>query len=329
MSVRPLLTVAVVAVVACADGMESDSRGTGMTLGDPTSEGSTGNSDPTSEISAANASVTDGTGGTGNQNASTGENTTGCTRNDQCSDLDANLCTVPRCGVDGSCSEQAVTCMGSDDPCQSNACDPLTGMCESMPLDGIPCDDDEPCTPTDMCQAGTCVGSGDLCADPPDHPVISEVLYDDPDADNDVWIELWAPPGTDLQGYTLEFVNGNGGAVGDSLALSGNVGPDGLLLIVDPSATQQGLISRADITDTIADLQNGPDNVRIMQGTTVIDALGFGTFTNDDTFAGEGSPAPDASGTQSLARLATFVDTDDNSADFSLSDSPTPGEPNQ
>jgi len=161
-----------------------------------------------------------------------------------------------------------------------------------------------------------------------DYPVISELLYDDPDADNDVWIELWAPPESSLDGLALEFVNGGSGNVEDTLSLSGTVGADGIVLIVDPSASDPVLTSEADITDAFADLQNGPDSVRIVQGVTVVDAVGFGTFTSDDTFAGEGDPAPDASGTQSIARLASFSDTDDNSADFRLVRTPSPGAPN-
>jgi hypothetical protein len=319
-----------VAGEACVAAGTSESQGMGTSFGSD-SGSSTGELDPTSEISAANASGEDSgssSSTTTTMGSTTSTTTTGqsCTVHEDCSDQDGNLCTWPRCAGD-TCVEDPATCGPSMDECVAAECNPQTGMCEDSPLSDVPCNDGDPCTTDDTCSAGDCAGMTGICV-MPDHPVISEVLYDDPDLDNDVWIELWAPQGTSLTGYTLEFVNGNGGAVGDTLALSGTIPDNGLLLIVDPSATDATLIAKADIMDTFAELQNGPDNVRLVQGMTVIDAVGYGTFGASDVFAGEGTSAPGADPGQSLARLVSYVDSDDNSADFTVRDTPTPGELN-
>jgi hypothetical protein len=62
----------------------------------------------------------------------------------------------------------------------------------------------------------------------------------------------------------------------------------------------------------------------------LVDSVGYGTATNDFV---EGTPAPaapvSASPGSSAIRLPDGHDTDDNSADFSVSGSPTPGGPNR
>lgn len=65
-----------------------------------------------------------------------------------------SVCTPPdRCaGVD---------CTGLDSPCGFGACDALTGECELVNYpNGRDCDDGDPCTSTDACQAGVCTGGG-------------------------------------------------------------------------------------------------------------------------------------------------------------------------
>ena len=80
---------------------------------------------------------------------------------------------------------------------------------------------------------------------------------------------------------------------------------------------------------TKADLQNGPDNVQLVLGAVVVDALGYGTFIAGTFFVGEGGPAVGANNTtQSLSRLPNGIDTNDNAADFALA-TQTPGAANQ
>jgi uncharacterized protein YfaP (DUF2135 family) len=72
-----------------------------------------------------------------------------------------------------------------------------------------------------------------------------------------------------------------------------------------------------------ADLQNGPDSLRLMFNGRPVDALAYGAFDEPGNAAGEGDPAPDASNT-SITRAEDGRDTDDNAVDFVVADVPTP-----
>ncbi|MCS5670348.1 MAG: PEP-CTERM sorting domain-containing protein [Vicinamibacterales bacterium] len=58
----------------------------------------------------------------------------------------------------------------------------------------------------------------------------------------------------------------------------------------------------------------------------IVDAVGYGSFTSAQVFAGEGSPAPDPPAGSSVARWFADVDTDDNATDFRVLGEPTLGE---
>ena len=154
---------------------------------------------------------------------------------------------------------------------------------------------------------------------------LSEVLYDATGTDNGkVFVELWGLPGTSLDGYTLEGVNGGDGAVGPTLTLSGAIPSDGFFVVSDTDGTATQ-VANSDLTLNF-DFQNGPDSVVLRnQLGQVLDALGYGVFGATDVFAGEGHAAPGATNGQSLARLFANRDTNDNLADFGVLDTPTPG----
>ena len=60
-------------------------------------------------------------------------------------------------------------------------------------------------------------------------PLISEVFYDAAGSDNGlVFVELYGDPGASLDGLFLEGINGAGGSVGPSIALSGVFPADGI-----------------------------------------------------------------------------------------------------
>ena len=154
---------------------------------------------------------------------------------------------------------------------------------------------------------------------------ISEVLYDAVGADDGkVFVELFGPPGTALAGFVLEGVNGADGRVGPRIPLGGVIAGDGFFVVADPieGATH---VAEADLLFEF-DLQNGPDSLvlRAPDGT-VSDAVGYGTFSPQDLFFGEGEAAPDAPSGSSLARVFADIDTDDNRTDFRVLASPTPG----
>ncbi len=156
---------------------------------------------------------------------------------------------------------------------------------------------------------------------------ISEVLYDAAGTDQGrAFVELHGPGGMSLSGYVLEGINGVGGAITHSISLSGLLIPaDGFLVLADLDSSGATAVPNFDVVLANIDLQNGPDSVRLRFGSTVADALGYGTFTGGLVFAGEGLPALDAPAGSSLARWFAGVDTDRNSVDFYVADTPTPG----
>ncbi|MBT9555653.1 MAG: hypothetical protein IV100_06465 [Myxococcales bacterium] len=94
-----------------------------------------------------------------------------CQDDGDCADPDANPCTgVPTCDQSGapdawSCvAGPAVVCTPSLDPCLAAACDPQTGQCSNSPVSGV-CNDGDPCTSTDACAQGTCIGQPYSCDD--------------------------------------------------------------------------------------------------------------------------------------------------------------------
>jgi hypothetical protein len=158
------------------------------------------------------------------------------------------------------------------------------------------------------------------------NPLISELFYDAVGSDNGhSFVELAGEPGTPLDGLFVEGINGAGGGVTVSIALTGVIAEDGLFLLADVDA--DGLTSVAE-ADQLAnfDFQNGPDSSVLRSNDAVLDAVGYGSFGDGDVFAGEGEPAPDAPAGSSLARLFADRDSDDNAADFLVEAEPTPGQ---
>lgn len=151
--------------------------------------------------------------------------------------------------------------------------------------------------------------------------IISEVFYDATGGDSEqVFVELYGAAGTSLDGWSLQGINGAGGSVYHTVTLSGVIPTDGVFVVADGSGGSTSVANADLITD--ADFQNGPDSIQLLQGATLMDALGYGDFASAD-FAGEGNAAPDVSAGDSLARLS-LVDTNDNFAGF-VAGTPTPG----
>jgi uncharacterized protein len=154
--------------------------------------------------------------------------------------------------------------------------------------------------------------------------VISEIFYDAVSADaGKVFVELYGAPDTDLNGWSLQGINGDNGSVYKTVALSGIIPPDGVFVVADALSGGGTSVANADLVISV-DFQNGPDSVQLFNGGTLIDAIGYGDFTGL-FFAGEGQAAPDPAPGSSLARVNPLLDTDDNSADFAVLTTPTPG----
>ncbi len=131
-------------------------------------------------------------------------------------------------------------------------------------------------------------------------------------------------PGTSLDGWRIEGVNGADGVIGPIVTLAGQIDTDGFFVVADSDAGSTQ-IANADLLANF-DFQNGPDSIVLRDAIgNVLDALGYGSFGVADVFAGEGGPVPDGAPGQSLARIFANRDTDDNAADFVLLDLPTPG----
>jgi hypothetical protein len=156
-------------------------------------------------------------------------------------------------------------------------------------------------------------------------PLISEVSYDAAGTDDGKsFVEIYGTPGTDLAGLVVEGINGSGGSVTHTIALSGSIPADGFFVLADGLADGTTLVPEADLIGSF-DFQNGPDSVVLRSGESVLDAVGYGVFAPGDVFAGEGSPAPGAPAGAIVARTFADVDTGDNAADFAVLATPTPG----
>lgn len=154
--------------------------------------------------------------------------------------------------------------------------------------------------------------------------VISEVLYDAAGTDSGtVFVELYGAPGTLLDSFLLEGVNGTDGSVYKTVPLAGSIPADGVFVIADDDGGGTTLVGDADLVVDV-DFQNGPDSIVLRNGASVLDAVGYGDFTSA-VFAGEGAPAVAAPAGSSIARFNPLLDTDNNLADFMVLELPTPG----
>ncbi|MBM4386237.1 MAG: hypothetical protein FJ088_00770, partial [Deltaproteobacteria bacterium] len=178
------------------------------------------------------------------------------------------------------------------------------------------------CKVYESCDNGTCKQK-----QPPAEIVISEVLYDSAGSDANTFVELHGPPSTNLAGYSLVGINGNGGSEYNVIELSGTTGSDGLFLVASPTS-ESWIKDQADLIDAKTDYENGPDNIQLRYGSIVVDAVGYGVFSDADVFKGEGNPAPDVNYDHSIGRDENYTDTNNNANDFSDYATPSPGAAN-
>ena len=74
------------------------------------------------------------------------------------------------------------------------------------------------------------------------------------------FVELYGAPGTLLDGLVLEGINGSGGGVTVTIALSGTIAADGLYLLADVDTGGSTGVPEPDAVANF-DFQNGPDSV--------------------------------------------------------------------
>ncbi|HEU4533112.1 MAG TPA: hypothetical protein VFS00_03305, partial [Polyangiaceae bacterium] len=167
-------------------------------------------------------------------------------------------------------------------------------------------------------------------------PVINEVVFNPPGIDVGCFAELKGTPGASLEGFALRALNGNGGTLINEILFTAEHAFDANgYFVVAQDANVVLPPGAAFIINPIVDLQNGPDNLVLVDplGVTV-DALGYsdavGAFNPPNVFFGEGTFALQPFGTNaapSMSRLPDGADSNDNSIDFGVGQ-PTPGAAN-
>ncbi len=147
--------------------------------------------------------------------------------------------------------------------------------------------------------------------------VINEVDYDQPGSDNAEFVEIKnvsdAP--VNLDAYSLDLVNGNGGSVYASVDL-----PDVDLAAGDyyVVCATGAAVSGCDL-EGFSSIQNGaPDAVAIMLGSDIVDTLSYeGDVAGYTEGSGAtGDPGFGSAANESISRVPDGSDTNDNSVDF-------------
>ena len=152
--------------------------------------------------------------------------------------------------------------------------------------------------------------------------VINEVDYDQVGTDAAEFLELKNVSGApiDLDSYRVELVNGasGGSVVYLTFDLPAVMLAAGDYYVICANAATTANCDQ-DVTPETNLIQNGdPDALRLMQGTTTVDALSYGGSVPGAT-EGSGTGLDDiADGNDSLSRCADGADSDVNNVDFSL-----------
>ncbi len=179
--------------------------------------------------------------------------------------------------------------------------------------------------------------------------IINEIYFDQPGSDTgaETFVEVIAPilgwEDISLDGYVLHAINGLNGmdyistGLIDGIDFTGsklNDGTDGLVVVCNIDTANAALLQKCTVPFEGTDFQNGPDNFVLRYKTRVIDAIGYGSFSGTQVFAGEGAPKTfsTSSAGKSLGRwpisdASRRNDTNDNSVDFHLN-TPSPDQDN-
>ncbi|HEU4406978.1 MAG TPA: hypothetical protein VFS43_17045, partial [Polyangiaceae bacterium] len=170
--------------------------------------------------------------------------------------------------------------------------------------------------------AGGGAGGGGAVA-----PVINELVFNPPGTDVGCFAELKGTPSASLAGFVLRAINGNGGAlIFEILFTAEHAFDENGYFVVAQDANVVLPPGAAFIINPVIDLQNGPDNLTLVDPAGVtVDALGYsdatGAFNPPNIFLGEGTFALQPLGTSaagSLSRLPDGADANNNSIDFGV-----------
>jgi uncharacterized protein len=160
--------------------------------------------------------------------------------------------------------------------------------------------------------------------------VINEIDYDQPSTDSAEFIEIYNPESTpaNLSNWTLELVNGSGGAVYKTITLPDVDLPAGDYFVVCANAATVENCD-LDIEPDTNLIQNGaPDAVALLYEDEIMDALSYEGDTIAPYVEGSGDGLVDTAGEgESISRCPNGADTDQNNVDFKLAAS-SPGAAN-
>ena len=268
--------------------------------------------------------------------------------NSFCNDDGACDCTPENCDSlekecgswDDGCGENA-ECGGCEEfansfcddegacDCAPDTCDDINYECGEgddgcgVSLECGTCDDENTCT-VDACEEGACTFTSECLG----VPVINEIDYEQPGADNSEFIELYNPSDSpvDLTMYKLQLVNGANASIYKTyqLGAAANQLPAGAYLVIaDPAVID--ILPEGTLSMVLAEsaVQNENEGLRIV--TTDDDSFVDGVhYEGTMEGVGEGGSAGNDSGAESLSRCPNGSDTNDNSVDF-FDTEPSPG----
>lgn len=166
------------------------------------------------------------------------------------------------------------------------------------------------------------------------HLVVNEVQIDSlsgTGGTEDDWVELYNPTASavSIDGWSIQKTTGTGGTLVNA-PLSGSVAPGGYFLIVrNGAATTQDLKDAADIlasdsfslaSNNIVYLVGNSSNITGADDPDIVDFAGWGTAS----FYEGTAAAPAIPEEKSISRSPDGEDSDENSIDFVVLDSPSP-----
>ena len=129
----------------------------------------------------------------------------------------SNQCLVNTTCLNGSCEGTPIDCMPGPE-CTDAVCNPMTGLCESVPLTGTPCSS-VPCFANETCNNGMCQGGV-----PEDCSALTQGCFvGNCDVNQDQCVADPLPPGTscdDGDGCTLNTTCTNGNCGGGTTITS-------------------------------------------------------------------------------------------------------------
>jgi hypothetical protein len=146
-------------------------------------------------------------------------------------------------------------------------------------------------------------------------PLINEIYYPQGSIVG-CFIEIVGSPGYDLTGFSVESVSATTGTPALIAPLKGlTIGDGGYFMVVQDNTVvvPPGVNS---LMSPATHFMDGPGNIRLMQDGVKADALGWGDFGMGGTFVGEAPPVLNPTAGDSICRIPSGADSNNNFNDF-------------